>query len=129
MLKQVTKIMMCLMAFGLWASSASAQLAIKYKFAVSNGTYTSISGTGTSVPGAQGDDVGANITGLPAFTVDGVSYTNARMISNGSIILYNTTAPTTTTNYAPLSTASGGGTSTVVIAPFGRDLNINPSCV
>ncbi len=125
MLKQVTKIMMCLMAFGLWASSASAQSAIKYKFAVSNGTYTSISGTGTSVPGAQGDDVGANITGLPAFTVDGVSYTNARMISNGSIILYNTTAPTTTSNYTPLSTASGGGTSTVVIAPFGRDLNIN----
>ncbi|QLH30770.1 MAG: hypothetical protein HWD63_16200 [Candidatus Parvibacillus calidus] len=55
------------------------------------------------------DDAGVNITGLTAFTVNGVSYTNVRMISNGSLILYNTTAPTTTAFYSPLSTASGGG--------------------
>ena len=113
-----------LMACMLWTTGAMAQLAIKYSLSKTVGTYSSISGTGTSVAVA-GDDVAVNITGLPGFTVNGVSYTNARMCSNGWIILYNTTAPTLTGNYTPLSTASGGGTSTVVIAPFGRDLNRN----
>ncbi len=113
-----------LMACMLWTTGAMAQLAIKYSLSKTVGTYSSISGTGTSVAVA-GDDVAVNITGLPGFTVNGVSYTNARMGSNGWIILYNTTAPTLTGNYTPLSTASGGGTSTVVIAPFGRDLDRN----
>ncbi len=124
MLKLFTKFLTCMMVVVLWTAGSQAQLAIKYNFAVSSGTYTSISGTGTSVAVA-GDDVAVNITGLPGFTVNGVSYTNARMGSNGWIILYNTTAPTLTGNYTPLSTASGGGTSTVVIAPFGRDLDRN----
>lgn len=113
-----------LMACMLWTTGAMAQLAIKYSLSKTVGTYSSISGTGTSVAVA-GDDVAVNITGLPGFTVNGVSYTNARMCSNGWIILYNTTAPLTSGNYNPLSTSSGGGTSTVVIAPFGRDLNRN----
>lgn len=105
-------------------SSVQAQLAIRYPLTITNGTFTSISGTGISVPVA-GDDLATNITGLPAFTVNSVSYTNARMCSNGWIILYNTTAPTLTSNYAPLSSATGGGTNTVVLSPFGRDLNRN----
>ena len=125
MLKLFTKFLTCMMVVVLWTAGSQAQLAIKYNFAVSSGTYTSISGTGTEVTGVETDDAGVNITGLTAFTVNGVSYTNVRMISNGSLILYNTTAPTTNTFYSPLSTASGGGTSTVVIAPFGRDLNRN----
>ena len=125
MLKLFTKFLTCMMVVVLWTAGSQAQLAIKYNFAVSSGTYTSISGTGTEVTGVETDDAGVNITGLTAFTVNGVSYTNVRMISNGSLILYNTTAPTTVAFYSPLSTASGGGTSTVVIAPFGGDLNRN----
>ena len=68
-----------------------------------------------------GNDVGTNITGLPGFTVNGVSYTNARMGSNGWLALYTSSAPTTNTSYNPLSTAMTNGA--VIFAPYGRDLN------
>ncbi len=98
-----------------------AQLAPQYPLTISTGTYSSISGTGTSV--ATGNDVGTNITGLPGFTVNGVTYTNARMGSNGWLALYTSSAPTTNTSYNPLSTAMTNGA--VIFAPFGRDLNNN----
>jgi hypothetical protein len=122
--KNVKVLFSCLLAFMLITVNLQAQKAIRYSLAVTSGTYSSISGTGTSVAIA-GDDAAENITGLTAFTVDGINYTNARMCSNGWLILYDATAPTATTNYSPLSTASGGGTNTVVITPFGRDLNRN----
>ncbi|MFN8864317.1 MAG: GEVED domain-containing protein, partial [Flavobacteriales bacterium] len=102
-------------------SSSWGQLAIRYDFATSSGTYSSISGTGTSVS-ILGDDLSFNITGLsPGFTVNGTTYTNARMNSNGWLALYTATAPTSTTLYSPLSTALANGA--VIIAPFGRDQN------
>ena len=96
-----------------------AQLAPQYPLTISSGTYSSISGSGTSV--TTGNDVGTNITGLPGFTVNGVSYTNARMGSNGWLALYTSSAPTTNTSYNPLSTAMTNGA--VIFAPYGRDLN------
>jgi len=96
-----------------------AQLAPKYPLTISTGTYSSISATGTSV--ASGDEVGTNITGFTGFTVNSVTYTNARMCSNGWLALYTTTAPTATANYAALSTAMTDGA--VIFAPYGRDLN------
>ena len=102
--------------------SAMGQLAPQYPLTISSGTYASISTTGTSV--ASGDDVGTNITGFTGFTVNGVTYTNARMCSNGWLALYGATAQTTNTSYTALSTAMTNGA--VIFAPFGRDLNINP---
>ncbi|MCO5276368.1 MAG: fibronectin type III domain-containing protein [Saprospiraceae bacterium] len=109
------------LAILLSTGGVQAQLAPQYPLTISTGTYSSISATGTSV--ASGDEVGTNITGLTGFTVNGVSYTNARMCSNGWLALYGTTAPTATTNYTALSTAMTNGA--VIFAPFGRDLNTN----
>lgn len=103
------------------SAGVMAQLAPQYPLTISTGTYSSISGTGTSV--ATGDDVGTNITGFTGFTVNSVTYTNARMCSNGWLALYGATAPTATTNYTTLSTAMPNGA--VIFAPFGRDLNNN----
>lgn len=97
-----------------------AQTAPSYSFATSSGAYSSISATGTSVAIAS-DDSAVNITGLPAFNVNGVNYTNARMCSNGWLALYATTAPTTSGTYTPLSTSITNGA--VVFAAFGGDLN------
>ena len=105
----------------LCAFVGTAQLAPNYSLGVTSGSYSSISGTGTAVA-ILGDDLSLNITGLsPGFTVNGVTYTNARMNSNGWLALYVTTAPTTNTSYAPLSTAMTNGA--VIFAPFGRDQN------
>ncbi|HRA58455.1 MAG TPA: GEVED domain-containing protein, partial [Bacteroidia bacterium] len=104
----------------LWTTSAQAQLAIKYPLTISSGTYSSISGSGAPVA-IIGDDMAVNITGLTGFTVNGTTYTNARMCSNGWLALYGASVPTTTGTYAPLSTAITNGA--VIFAPFGRDLN------
>jgi hypothetical protein len=109
------------LAILLSTGGVQAQLAPQYPLTISTGTYSSISGTGTSV--ASGDDVGTNITGFTGFTVNGVSYTNARMCSNGWLALYGATAPTATTNYSTLSTAMTNGA--VIFAPYGRNLNNN----
>ena len=109
------------LAILLSTGGVQAQLAPQYPLTISTGTYSSISATGTSV--ASGDEVGTNITGLTGFTVNGVSYTNARMCSNGWLALYGTTAPTATTNYTALSTAMTNGA--VIFAPYGRNLNNN----
>jgi hypothetical protein len=109
------------LAILLSTGGVQAQLAPQYPLTISTGTYSSISGTGTSV--ASGDDVGTNITGFTGFTVNGVSYTNARMCSNGWLALYGATAPTATANYTALSTAMTNGA--VIFAPYGRDLNTN----
>jgi hypothetical protein len=101
------------------AGTTQAQLAIKYPLSINPlGTYTSIAGT-TAVP-ILADQIGSNITGLPAFTVNGVPYTNARMSSNGWLALYSATAPTSNTT-APLSAGFANGL--VVLAPFGADLD------
>ncbi|MGK4569309.1 hypothetical protein [Flavobacterium sp. 3HN19-14] len=114
-------VMVCLlMATGkIWA-----QLPPNYALAVSSGTYTPITvGGGATAPAnAFADDVNQNITGLPGFTVNGVTYTNFQMNSNGRLVLYATTAPTTSTNYLPLSSTTGLANAGVVIAPFGADL-------
>ena len=107
---------------GLASVGAYAQAtAINYEFGVSSGTYSSIASTGTSRSGAVGDDAAVNFTISPGFVVNGVTYTNVRMCSNGWLALYATTAPTATTNYTPLSTAATGAN--VRFAPFGADLN------
>jgi hypothetical protein len=100
-----------------------AQLGANYAFNASAGTYSSISATGTAVGAAiLADDGSVNITGLtPGFTVNGVTYTKARMNSNGWLALYATTAPTTTTAYTSLSTAMTNGA--VIICPFNADQN------
>ena len=106
----------------LFSVSSWGQLGANYAFNASAGTYSSISATGTAVGAAiLADDGAVNITGLsPAFTVNGVNYTNARMCSNGWLALY-TTAPTTSTSYASLSTAMTNGA--VIICPFNADQN------
>jgi|GEM_PF-5952791 len=107
----------------LFSVSSWGQLGANYAFNASAGTYSSISATGTAVGAAiLADDASVNITGLtPGFTVNGVTYTNARMNSNGWLALYVTTAPTTTTSYASLSTAMTNGA--VIICPFNGDQN------
>ena len=121
MLKLFTKFLTCMMAVLLWTAGAQAQLAIKYKFAVSSGTYTSISGTGTNIPAMAADNNQQNLTMLPGFTVNGTTYTNARVSSNGWLILYGGTAPTTTTESSILSTSVTNGA--VTFAPMNADLN------
>ena len=90
-----TRLLFCIMFItGLWATQVQAQLAPLYPLTTTTGAFSSISGTGTAVAVA-GDDIGVNITGLsPGFVVNGVTYTNARMCSNGWLMLYVTTAPT-----------------------------------
>ncbi|WP_432671747.1 fibronectin type III domain-containing protein [Flavobacterium sp. SM2513] len=103
--------------------SAQAQLAIKYTFEASNGTYSSISSTGTSILAMAADNNQQNLTGLPGFTVNGTAYTNARVSSNGWLILYGATAPTNTTESTILSTAATNGS--VIFAPMNADLHIS----
>jgi len=107
--------------------SMFAQTPANYGFASSAGTYTplTVAGGATALSTAYADDVNHVLTGLAAFTVNGVSYTNYQMNSNGRLSLYTTTAPTTTTNYTPLSSTTGLTTAGVVIAPFGVDLGLS----
>jgi hypothetical protein len=107
----------------LFSVSSWGQLGANYAFNASAGTYSSISATGTAVGAAiLADDGSVNITGLtPGFTVNGVTYTNARMNSNGWLALYATTAPTSNTGYTSLSTAMTNGA--VIICPFNADQN------
>jgi hypothetical protein len=119
------KIRTALAAICLFASFSSvmAQVPSRYNLSISSGTYTplTVAGGATELPAVITDDANANLTGLPGFAVDGVTYTNYQVNSNGRIVLYSTTAPTTQGTYTPLSSAiTGAG---VVIAPFGRDLN------
>lgn len=103
----------------LWAGTAQAQLAPLYPLTISAGTYTSISGTGTSVP--DGDDVATNLSFTPSISINSINYSNARMCSNGWLALFSGAAPTPSGQYTPLSTAMANGN--VIFAPFGRDLN------
>jgi GEVED domain/Fibronectin type III domain/Secretion system C-terminal sorting domain/Bacterial Ig-like domain (group 2) len=100
--------------------SSLAQTAINYSLATTTETFNSISATGTPVA-ILGDDIGVNITGLTAFNVNGVNYTNARMCSNGWLALYATTAPTASTTYTALSTAITNGA--VIFAPLNMDMH------
>jgi hypothetical protein len=119
------KIRTALAAICLFASFSSvmAQVPSRYNLSISSGTYTplTVAGGATELPAVVADDANSNLTGLPGFTVDGVTYTNYQVNSNGRVVLYSTIAPTATGTYAPLSSAiTDAG---VVIAPFGRDLN------
>ena len=102
---------------------AMAQAPARYSLATSVGSYTpiSVAGGATACATAPADDVFQNIPGLTAFSVNGVSYTNYQMNSNGRLSLYTATAPTTTGTYTPLSSAITNAA--VVFAPFGADLN------
>ena len=110
-----------LLVFMLLGFNSFSQTAINYSLATTSGTFNSIASTGTSVAVA-GDDIGINITGLPAFNVNGVNYINARMCSNGWLALYASTAPTVSTNYSSLSTAMPNGA--VIFAPLSVDMDI-----
>jgi hypothetical protein len=112
-----------IISFILANNIANAQNPANYAFSVSSGTYNEITvaGGATACPTAYADDVNQNITGLTAFNVNGVNYTNFQMNSNGRLSLYTTTAPTTTGTYTPLSSSITNAA--VVIAPFGGDLN------
>jgi len=112
----------------LFSVSSWGQLGANYTFSASAGTYSSISATGTAVGAAiLVDDGSVNITGLtPGFTVNGVTYTNARMNSNGWLALYATTAPTSTTGYAagaPNALSASMTNGAVILAPFNADQN------
>jgi hypothetical protein len=115
--------LLLLLFTNVFLSEGNAQLGANYAFNASAGTYSSISATGTAVGAAiLADDGSVNITGLtPGFTVNGVTYTNARMNSNGWLALYATTAPTTSTAYTAMSTAMTNGA--VIICPFNADQN------
>jgi hypothetical protein len=120
---QTSWLMSLLLAlFLVTGGSLFAQTPANYSFAASSGTYTpiTVADGATAVPTAFADDVNQNLTGLPAFTVNGVSYTNYQMNSNGRVSLYTTTAPTSTTTYTPLSSSITNAA--VVIAPLGADL-------
>ena len=119
--KPISRILMPLLFVLLSTLGVKAQLAPTYNLGITSGTYSSISGTGASQSAIVGDDAGVNITTLsPGFVVNGVTYTKARMCSNGWVALY-TTAPTSTTGYTPLSTAIANGA--VIFAPFAVDQN------
>jgi len=123
--KKLTKIysLVCLILFVGFGVSVNAQAPSRYALSVSSGTYTplAVANGATSLPALVGDDVFSNITGLPGFTIDGVTYTNFQPNSNGRLSLYGATAPTATGTYTPLSTAiTNAG---AVLAVFGRDLN------
>jgi hypothetical protein len=95
-----------------------------YPLTTNVGTYNSIAATGTPVA-ILGDNVVTNITGLnPGITINGVNYSNARVSSNGWLMLYGATAPTATTEGGVLSTAHTNAG--IVLAPMNADLNTNP---
>jgi len=111
-----------LILLGFSITVTRAQLAVNYPLTISSGTYSSISGTGTLVSAMAADTYHENVTGLTGFTVNGVTYNNVRMSSNGWLVLYGATAPATTTT-TPLSTAiTNGG---VALAPFAADLTLS----
>lgn len=105
--------------------NAQAQLAPNYTFSATSGTYTPITvgGGATAVAAVVADDAISNVTGLAAFTVNSVAYTNFNINSNGRLSLYTTTAPTATGTYTPLSSAITNAA--VVLAPFGADLGVS----
>lgn len=99
-----------------------AQLAINYPLTISNGSYNSISETGNALPTLAADNGQQNITGLtPGFTVNGVTYTNARMSSNGWLMLYTSAAPSSNTESGILNTSTSNAG--VILAPFNSDLH------
>lgn len=106
----------------LMAGTVFGQVPANYGLSISTGTYTPITtgGGATAYSGAVGDDVNQNLTGLTAFTINSVSYTNFQVNSNGRLSLYTSTAPTTTGTYTPLSSAITNAA--VVFSPFGADL-------
>ncbi len=87
-------------------------------------SFVDISGSGTSVPDALGDDTEHNIT-IPAFTFNGVSYTTARVGMNGVIALSSTTGEISTANAALPSTANSAGN--ILLLPYWDDLDIQTS--
>lgn len=112
-----------LILLGFSITVTRAQLAIRYSRTATTGTYSSISGTGTAVPSLAADNAQSNLTGLAAMTINGTSYTNARVSSNGWLVLYSSTAPTSTTESGILSTPiTNGG---VCFAPMNADLHIS----
>jgi hypothetical protein len=92
-----------------------------YLIGTGGATYVDISGTGTAVTGIVGDDVEGNITIPGGFLFNGVTYTNARVGSNGAMALGSTTLDITNGNVAFPSTANTAGN--VILAPFWDDLD------
>lgn len=120
-LKSLSKILGVLLIIGTWFS-VQAQSPSRYALSITNGTYTPLStSTGaTALSSVVGDDVNGNITGLTAFPFAGSSYTNFQANSNGRLVLYTSTAPTTTGTSTPLSSSITNAAA--VLAPFGADL-------
>ncbi len=82
--------------------------------------FIDINATGTQITGLA-DDSEHNIT-IPAFTFNGITYTNARLGMNGVVVFGSTTGDITFTNAAlPTSNVAAGN---IFIAPFWEDLDI-----
>lgn len=101
---------------------ANPQPAANWPLIITQGTFNSIAETGTPYTALAADNAQVNITGLsPGIMIDNVVYTNARMSSNGWLMLYSGTAPTSTTESGILSTAVPNAG--VVFAPLNVDLH------
>ncbi len=95
---------------------AMAQVATNYTFSQSAGTYTPITG-GTLLWSGTFDDAVSGAQTIPAFTFDGVAYTQMYVSTNGFITFGNAPAGN---NYTPLSSnAAYAG----AISAFGADMN------
>lgn len=101
---------------------ASAGVLSGYQMnAAGSETFNDINSTGTSV-GSLTDDSEHNIS-MPAFTFNGVSYTTARVGTNGVIVLGSSSGDISTSNAALPSTSNSAGN--IFIAPFWDDLDVN----
>jgi hypothetical protein len=86
--------------------------------------FIDISTTGTSVPVALSDDSEHNIS-IPSFTLNGTTFTTARVGMNGVIALGSTAGDITTTNATLPTSANTAGN--VLLVPYWDDLDIQSS--
>ncbi|MFZ1692640.1 MAG: GEVED domain-containing protein, partial [Flavobacteriales bacterium] len=88
-------------------------------------SFIDISGTGTPVTPAAGDDTEHNVTIPGGFIFSGTSYTDIRIGSNGVVVFGSTTGDVALTNAALPSTANSAGN--VFLAPFWDDFDDGPA--
>jgi len=112
-----------LFSFLCYTPVLNAQTASKYPLAITTGTYSSISGTGTPEPDVLINDSCVNISGLnPGFTVNGVVYTKAIMHNNGYLMLYSGTYPLPVRYYEPNIFSFNAN---IVFGPFAMNLGLS----
>lgn len=106
----------------LMAGTVFGQAPANYGLSISTGTYTPITtgGGATAYSAVVSDNGNQALTGIPGFTVNGVTYTNVQVNANAQLRFYTTTAPTSGSESTPLS--SPITSAAVVITPFAADL-------